>query len=571
MRRSVPVLTVALLMTALLPGNPADASEPVRTWYVDASAPVGGDGTPARPFATLGAVEYASGPGDAIRVKPSTKSLDGGIRLKPGQRIVGEGQAVTGTEDSTPAPTLTNSTDRLAGDAVRLADDTTVRNLRIRDPRRGAVYGRDVTGVKVVGNDVSGHNADCVPGFLIPQFNAPTNVPGVGIPIVGGLQNGWAGIMVDGTTRSDATAYVADNVVHHAECGDGIDVRTWGTATYRVKVTGNDIHHLQQGPDFLSLLAIGLQTRDTSRLKASVTDNRQADLGNPDDLNFAVEGADSEGVFVNGVGPSSITAVVERNDYTNEDGIGGFSANGLEAVTMGDGTRLRVVVRDSHFSGSPGDVIEEGALGTNARLDMVLKRVTAERSTGEGNTWVLPFNNGDCVLAGSLGAGNDVRLKVRDSVLRDCANNGLAVGSNVVNGRGPTKNISLDVDRTTITGNEGANLAIRNFTGLESLDVRVQRSDLARSGALGSSVADFSAEDFGWTGSATIDLGGTLGSGGGNCVRAGALAMDIARYDVTARHLWWGRAGGPGLLSAVVLGGSLDAAEPLIAAPSHCS
>ena len=39
----------------------------------------------------------------------------------------------------------------------------------------------------IVGNDVSDHNTSCVRGFLIPQFNAPTNVPGVGIPIVTGL------------------------------------------------------------------------------------------------------------------------------------------------------------------------------------------------------------------------------------------------------------------------------------------------------------------------------------------------------------------------------------------------
>lgn len=571
MLRTSLALLALLMPTAVLSG-PAAAEAGARTWYVDASAPAGGTGTPTRPFTTLAAVESASRRGDTIRVLPSASVLDGGIRLKRGQSLIGGGPGVTALDGSDRAPTLTNTTERLAGDAVRLADDTTVRNLRIREPRRGAVYGRNVTGVRVIGNDVAGHNADCVPGFLIPQFNAPTNVPGVGIPIVGGLQNGWAGIMVDGSKRTDATAYIAGNEVHDAECGDGIDVRTWGTATYRVTIAGNELHHLQQGPDFMSLLAIGLQTRDTSRLHATVTDNRQADLGNPDDLNVALEGADSEGVFVNGVGPSSITAVVERNTYTNEDGIGGFSANGLEAVTMGDGTRLRVIVRDSQFSGSPGDVIEHGALGTNGRLSMLLKRVTAERSTGEGNTWVLPFNNGDCVLAGSLGAGNDVRLKVRDSVLRDCANNGLAIGSNVVNGRGPTKHLSLDVDRTTITGNEGANLGIRNFTGLESLDVRVQRSDLARSIGLGSSVADVAAEDFGWTGTATFDLGGgSLDSVGGNCVAAGALAMNIARYDVSARHLWWGRTGGPGLLSTVTIGGSLDATQPLTTAPSYCS
>ncbi len=238
---------------------------------------------------------------------------------------------------------------------------------------------------------------------------------------------------------------------------------------------------------------------------------------------------------------------------------------------MGDDSRASVVVRDSSFSGSPGDVIEEGALGTDSRLDMVLERVVAERSTGVGNTWLLPFNNGDCVLAGSLGAGNDVRLTVRDSVLRDCSNNGLSLGSNVVNGSGPTRNLSLDVDRTVVTGNRGGNLGIRNFTALDSLSVKVQRSDLAGSSSLGSSVADVAVEDLGTTRRSVVDLGGgPLGSVGGNCLRGGLLAANVVGYAVWARGDWWGAPGGPGPLRTLALGGSLDAGAPLSEPPGWC-
>lgn len=569
-----PAVVVLLLAASLagLPGQPAPAAGGVTrgTWYVDASAGPGGNGSAARPFDSLADVEAASAPGDRIRVLPDPVPLDGGLRLKPGQTLVGEGPAVTGLDDGEDAPTLTNSGPRLTGDAVRLADGATVRNVRIRDPRRGGVYGRDVTDVRVIGTDVAGHNQACVPGFLIPPFNAPTNLPGVGIPIADGLSNGWAGIMIDADHRTGATARVADNVVHDAECGDGIDVRTWGTASYDVVIAGNDVHGLRQGHDFESVLAIGVQSRDSASLVATITDNSQSDLGNPDDLDLGPEGADSEGVFVNGVGPSTVRAVVERNTYTNDDGVGGFSANGLEAVTMGVGSRLHVVVRDSTFSGSPGDVIEEGALGTDAVLRMRLENVVAERSTGVGDTYLLPFNNGDCVLAGSLGARNDVALVVRDSVLRDCANNGLALGSNVVNGRGPTRRLSLDVARTTITGNSGSNLGIRNFTALDALSVRVQRTDLAGSTGPGLSLSDVAFEDLGTTRSARIDLGGGVrGSTGGNCVGS-VLGMDVVQYDVRARRLWWGAPGGPGPLTTTVVGGTLDDAAPLAEAPAWC-
>lgn len=551
------------LSVATLPAWPSGAADGPRTWYVAAHARAGGSGTATRPFDALSDAEAASRAGDTIHVLPSAGVLNGGIRLKPRQTLVGGGPAVRGLAATTRAPRLTNTTTRLAGDAVRLSDGATVRNLRIAGARRGAVYGVDVTGVRVLGNDVSGHNTSCTPGFLIPQFNAPTNVPGVGIPISGGLPNGWAGIMIDGGRRTGATATISGNVVHDAVCGDGIDVRTWGTASYQVSVSGNTVHHLQQGEDFKSLLAIGLQARDRSTLLAKVIGNRQRDLGNPGDLGVGPLGADSEGVFVNGVGPSTLRATVERNVYTNVRGLGGFSANGLEMVTMGSGSRVDLVVRDSRFSGSPGDVIEEGALGTDARLTMVLERVTAERSTGIGNTGLLPFNNGDCLLAGSLGARNDIRLTVRDSVLRDCHNNGLSVGSNVVNGSGPTSNLSVLVDRTQITGNRGGNLGIRNFTSLRNLSVVVQRSNLTGSRGLGSSFADVAAEDLGSTDRSLIDLSTS-------CVDGPLFAAHVVRYDVSARQLWWGQPGGPGPLATTVVGGSLDSSSPLSSRPEYC-
>ncbi|WP_109506909.1 hypothetical protein [Nocardioides speluncae] len=559
------VATGAVIAAALacpLAAVPSDAAVATSVWYVAAHARAAGDGSAQRPFDQLADAEHASRAGDVVYVLPSARMLDGGIRLKPRQTLVGGCPAVRGLAATAKAARLTNTTTRLAGDAVRLSDGATVRNLRITGARRGAVYGVDVTGVRVLGNDVSGHNTSCTPGFLIPQFNAPTNLPGVGIPIVGGLPNGWAGVMIDGGRRTGATATISGNVVRDAVCGDGIDVRTWGTASYQVTISGNEVHHLQQGEDFKSLLAIGLQTRGHSELVASVTGNVQRDLGNPDDLNVVV-GADSEGVFVNGVGPSTLKATVERNIYTNVRGLGGFSANGLEMVTMGAGSRVDVVVRDSHFSGSPGDVIEEGALGTNARLSMVLERVTAERSTGIGNTAVVPFNNGDCLLAGSLGAGNDIRLTVRDSVLRGCSNNGLSVGSNVVNGSGPTNSIDVLVDRTRITGNRGGNLGIRNFTGLRSLSVKVRRSDLAGSRGLGSAFADVAAEDLGSTDHSVIEISDS-------CVDGPLFAAHVVRYDVAARQVWWGQPGGPGPLATTVLGGSLDSSSPLGERPAYC-
>jgi hypothetical protein len=539
-----------------------------RTWYVRAGATTS-TGTAEKPFGTLAQVEGATQPGDVIVVLPAAGALDGGLQLKANQTLRGSGGSVLTAGDV--APRLTNTTTRLAGDAVRLADGVTVSNIRVTNASRGAIYGLDVTGVRVTGSDISGQNTSCTTGFLIPEFMAPTNVPGVGIPISGGLPNGWAGIMVDATSRTGITVTVDHNVVHDAECGDGIDVRLSGTATGSAAISSNRVHHLRQGDGLKSVLAIGLQSRDAARLSATVDGNRQSELGNDDDPNFATQGADSEGVFLNAVGPGRLDAVVSHNAYTNDAGWGGFSANGLEMVSMGKGSRMNAVVRDSSFAGSPGDVIEHGALGTDAVMTMTLERVVAERSAGVGNTIILPFNNGDCVLAGSLGARNTVRLTVRDSTLRNCRNNGLSLGSNVVNGSGPTTEVSADISDSTITGNQGSNLGIRNFTKLDRLKVKVQRTDLSDSKGLGSGFADVSAEDLGSTTSAAIDLGrGTLDSAGENCIVGGNLQADVVRYRVTARANWWGRPNGPALGKTIVLAGSLDASSPLASAPEAC-
>jgi len=542
------------LLAAIAAAAPADA----RTWYVHAGSD--GRGSARAPFGRLAAVEAASRRGDRIVVLSATAPLDGGIALKPRQQLIGA--AATGN-----AAALITNTDpqRLNGDAVHLADGVTVRNLHIVGALRGGIYGADITRATITGNDVSGHNRSCTPGFHIPPFNVPTIAPGVGIPISEGLHNGWAGIMVD-VARGTSKLGIRANRVHDADCGDGIDVRASGTAHVRATIAGNDVRDLRQGDNLESILAIGLQAREHARVVARLDANRQAGLGNDEDVGAGPSGADSEGIFINPVDASSMRVTVTRNTYTHVPGRGGFSANGLEFVSMGDGARALVDVRDSTFSGTPGDVLEQLALGTNARLRLRLDRVTATASTGYsgsgvGDTVVIPGNNADCLIAASGGAGNSVDLVVRRSTLTDCANNGLTFGSAVANGSGPTRELRLDLADSTLTGNHGANLRIGNIAGLDVLRAKVQRTDLSDSHGVGSSPANLTVEDLGSTRDAVVDLGGgPLGSAGANCLGGGTLAAAVVGYDVHARGNWWG-SGAPARTLAV--NGTLDAGAPL--------
>jgi hypothetical protein len=547
-----------------------------RAWFVKAGAASGGTGSRQAPFGSLAEAERASAPGERIVVRRSRAPLDGGIALKRGQRLIGAGPSVRKRAGAGRAPRIANTTaERNSGDAVVLADGATARNLRIEGAYRGAIYGENVTGVRVRGNSITGHNASCAEGFHIPPFNVPASVPGAGVPISAGLKNGWAAIMVD-ADRGKGTVAIANNEVVGSECGDGIDLRMSQSADYRASVRRNSVADLRQGEELESVLAFGLQTRDRSRLRARLAGNSQTNLGNEEDPGAGPAGADSEGVFVNPVDGSILRARIVRNTYTNPNGLGGFSANGLEYVTMGDGSRSSVEVMRSTFTEATGDVIEQLGLGTNARMRLRMDDVVATDSRGAagsgfGNTVLIPGNNADCLIAASGGAGNTIETMVRGGELSRCANNGITFGSAVANGSGPTTLMDLDVAGTRITANRGANLRVGNETELDRLAVKVAGSDLSDAAGTGSGAANVSFEELGSTAESAIDLGGgTLGSAGANCLDGGSLAAVVVGYDVTATGNWWGQPGGPRPGSTLTTGGTFTTEPSLATPPPGC-
>src|SRR5262249_34999072 len=145
--------------------------------------------------------EAVSGPNDRIVVLAAPAGvppLDGGIALKPGQELIGDGPPVGTSATSAVAPRLTNTNpSRLDGDAVRLASPTTVRNLEIAGSARAAIDGNAVGTVRILNTAVPGQTPWCTVGLQIPPFSIPL-LSGGSLPAPG-LPNGWAGIMVDTT------------------------------------------------------------------------------------------------------------------------------------------------------------------------------------------------------------------------------------------------------------------------------------------------------------------------------------------------------------------------------------
>jgi hypothetical protein len=133
-------------------------------WYVADGAPLPRDGTAARPFDTLAAALAVATTNDAIHLRraPGDGTLAGGVTLQSGQKLIGEGVALTNTDVGTgTAETLfaagTKPVLTAAGvDVVTLASSTEIAGLSINpDGAGGGLAGANPTGVIVRSTDIT--------------------------------------------------------------------------------------------------------------------------------------------------------------------------------------------------------------------------------------------------------------------------------------------------------------------------------------------------------------------------------------------------------------------------------
>jgi hypothetical protein len=521
-------------------------------WYVSASAPAGGNGTQNSPFNSLAAVQQAAGPNDTIIVLPSpasTPPLDGGISLKRGQRLIGAGPSVLAATSGDAAPRLTNSGGGAnSGDAVQLANNTTVSNIVIDGSYRGGIYGDNVTGVTIDGDNVSGANTSCTFGFLVLPFQAASDtVPTAGTPAVlnTGVQNGWGSIMVDANQGNEAVT-IDGNYVHDGVCADGIDVRTSGTARASAQVSGNTVTQLPQGSAVHSVLAIGMQAADGSRLTANVTNNSETYIGSAN--------ADCEGLFLNTNGSAVLNENVDNNFF--DHGIGGHSCNGFEDIVSSGNATINASVQHSVFEDNPGDMFQELNFGVGSSMSVLLNDSRLSRTTialGNSNT----NNIGECLWTAETGVGDNLQLTVANSSLSGC-NNGVSALNNVVSPAsqaGSVNRYAIDIDNSQIFGNAYDDIFVNNVDPVQALDhlsIDVQHSELSDSAAPGVLFDQASPSS---TADPEIDLGGgPLHSPGQNNIIGNAGAVQAENYTVYAEHDYWGTPAGPAPADLTLLG-----------------
>lgn len=544
--RAIGVSLLALAASSIFSSRDAAAA----VWYVSASAAAYGNGSRFRPFNSLSAVQSASKPYDQIIVLPSPSStppLDGGITLKTGQSLIGAGRSSVLARNNDAAPRITNSSaSQNGGNAVVLANGTAVANLVVQNSWTNGLLGTDVSGVQVLGNQITGTNQSCTVGFTIFGFSVVVGTTTIDIP---GLPGGWAAIEFDFATIAGAGKVIAaNNYIHDSTCGDGIDIQLTGSTNVTATVTGNVFEDLQQGPLFSTVEAIGTQTSDTSTLTLNAAYNFEDNLGNGHLGDGALaNGADAEGFLINLGGYSAQNVNVDHHTYRDSDSLGDSSANGFEVAIMQDGgPTANVLINNSSFSGSPSDIVQFNFLGSNATINASVNNSIIENSTGVGFTPVLEVgNNGTCLEFYNGGPNSQLSVQVNNSRLTNCVAQGIGIFNQYA-----APSIKLDVERSLIEGNTYSNIIFQNSAALDDLEVKVENSIL--SGSQGRQIEFDDPSSL--TVSSKIDFGGgALGSVGNNTIAGDTEEAVLTDYDVYAEHDWWGSASGPasGLIDLV--------------------
>lgn len=510
------------------------APEPGNTWFVRAATMPGGNGTATSPFGSLDQVGAASRANDTIVVLGSpvgVPPLNGGIELKPGQKLVGRsGPGVVAA--------VSNTTLAHDGDVVRLARDNEVRDLTIVDAFRGGVYGKDVGKVVIAGNNVSRTNILCNEGFIVQPFAVPLGVP-FGVPLpptpnIVALNNGWAAVMIDGG-RDSADVAISDNSVHDTSCGDGIDIRTYNSGRITAALTYNRLDNINLGFVKLSVLAIGLQSVGESELTASLTGNTLTNIATVASglLNAT---ADSEGIFINAAGRAKMRVSVDRNTYRT--GGGHLSANGLEFVTSNGTSDSEVKVTNSSFVDVPGDIIQSVNLSAEgARHALVVDSVTAGGSSFPAaplNPYI-PGNLGTCMFAGSFSGDNRTSLDIRNSHFSRCSADGIGIFSYAPSGTGArgAGQMAFAISDTTVSDVALSDLNIMNVGNIGSFTGKVEKSQFPGGGR--SSIRVTNQNGLLGPGSVLDFGGGRLGSVGQNCVDS-ATAAAMAASPIPVEH-----------------------------------
>ncbi|MCT2532109.1 hypothetical protein N2488_02825 [SAR92 clade bacterium H231] len=149
----VNLIAMMLIVTACVDSQHFQSESKPMAFYVQSGASHDGDGkTYDNPFSSLQQVERTSGPGDFIYViKNGIEILDGGIVLKPGQKLIG--MASKGEKSVVnSAVRISNSTFENDGVVIKLSHNNEISGIEITSRHGNGIAGIDFSGANIHDN-----------------------------------------------------------------------------------------------------------------------------------------------------------------------------------------------------------------------------------------------------------------------------------------------------------------------------------------------------------------------------------------------------------------------------------
>jgi hypothetical protein len=405
-RRSSSLRSVVATLVVLLPvvvggaisdseSSPQDHDEqPTSNYYIRAGAEADGDGSESRPFASLQRAEAVSSAGDVIYLMAggSTETLDGGIALKPRQRLIGLGPNGRPASVGPDMVRLTNSTEHLDGVIVMLSEANEVAGIHFVDMQHHAILGA---------------------GTSLSETHIHHNL------FSGAAQSEeiiWS-VRLESESGSVGAVRVTDSVFRDGDSLGGIQVMHRGDSS------GEYLFERNRFTD-LGGRAYHIWSLDSSRIRATILDSEADNIG--------VGDRNSDSILPHLCNSSQQHVVVRDFHYRNTKQVGNVSNTGLEAFIMGapftgeeswcNGCQLTLEITDSVFEDAVTDGIQLINFGSNSVLDFRIKNtkvIGAKPRQVGGGISLVPQNDQN--------TGSSTRLLIENTDIIDSAAYGFAV------------------------------------------------------------------------------------------------------------------------------------------------
>lgn len=436
-------------------------------------------GSRLNPYGSLQEVE-ANTTCKKIVVLYSETTLDGGIQLADGQKIVGR-KGPNGE-----LPKITNTTERVVGAGIRLAQDNTVKRLHVLDTTSSAILGGSnfppLVGGEIVlqGLKVSGANQA---GVFLPQGIAQASI------LIGATQD--TRVQIRRSTVGDARV---TSIAHYQLAGKGALTVDRTTVQNQTQLS----EQFELSPGIFAFLA-GSADLDFKVTNSTVTNVGSEFASNSDGVLLAHQSSGHAEVFIN------------KLRYSNPENRGyNGSSTGIELATSSaqPGATMAGSITNSNIDGAflAGiQVIDDDPIGS-ATVDVTVARNRITNTLLGIDSIVDEAQNGHYSLT--------VINNYIETAPREGADDPVGFLFRLCCTDQAQDSVNLLLERNTIK-TSGFGLLFYNFGAL------LNSSNI----------------DAGW---------GNLGGSGKNRIfAAGDTQIEALDLDVIATNNWWGTADGP--------------------------